>query len=161
MAQDQHKNLTGTDLHESKGVAAAAVGTYYRADGAGSGAWTNPLTAVKNSNLVYLCAQFADISTAESVFIPTPIAGKVTKVYIALKNAITVANSIVTAKINGVAVTGLSITITQAGSAAGSVFSGTPSAANTLTAGQALEVITDGGATTVCISYITIEVDVT
>lgn len=161
MAQDQHKNLSTGDLHECKGAAAAALGTYPRSDGAGSTVWTNPLTAVKNSNLIYLSGQFADISTAESIFLPTPIAGKVTKVYVALKNAITVANSVVTAKIGGVAVTGLSITITQVGSAAGSVFSGTPSALNVLTAGQAFEVITDGGATTTCIAYVTLEIDVT
>lgn len=156
-----HSTLTAANLHECKGAAAAAAGTYPKADGAGSTTWTNPLAATKNNNLVYLCHQFADISAPDSIFIPTPIAGKVTKVYIALHNAITVANSIVTAKINGVAVTGLSVTITQAGSAAGSVFSGTPSAANTLAAGGVLEVITDGGSTTTCIAYVSIEVDVT
>lgn len=34
-----HKNLTGTDLHEPKGVAAAAVDKVYVSDGAGSGTW--------------------------------------------------------------------------------------------------------------------------
>lgn len=36
-----HKNLTGSDLHEPKGVAAADAGTAYIADGAGSGTWTS------------------------------------------------------------------------------------------------------------------------
>lgn len=40
MANVAHKNLTGTDLHEPKGCAAAAAGKVYVADGAGSGAWT-------------------------------------------------------------------------------------------------------------------------
>lgn len=35
----QHNQLTGSDLHEPKGVASAAVDTVYIADGAGSGAW--------------------------------------------------------------------------------------------------------------------------
>lgn len=39
MANDPHKNLTGSDLHEPKGVAAAAVDKIYVSDGAGSGAW--------------------------------------------------------------------------------------------------------------------------
>ena len=39
MADVQHKNLTGSDLHEPKGVAAANAGEVYVADGAGSGAW--------------------------------------------------------------------------------------------------------------------------
>jgi hypothetical protein len=35
----EHKNLTGTSLHEPKGVAAATVGKVYVADGVGSGTW--------------------------------------------------------------------------------------------------------------------------
>jgi hypothetical protein len=39
MANVQHNALTGTDLHEPKGVAAASEFMIYKADGAGSGAW--------------------------------------------------------------------------------------------------------------------------
>ena len=35
-----HNALTGSDLHEPKGVAAATSGTVYVADGVGSGSWT-------------------------------------------------------------------------------------------------------------------------
>ena len=35
----QHSALTGADLHEPKGVAAASAGTVYIADGVGSGSW--------------------------------------------------------------------------------------------------------------------------
>jgi len=35
-----HKDLTGADIHEPKGIASAAAGRVYVADGAGSGAWT-------------------------------------------------------------------------------------------------------------------------
>lgn len=34
-----HKDLTGSDLHEPKGVATAAAGTVYTANGNGSGSW--------------------------------------------------------------------------------------------------------------------------
>jgi hypothetical protein len=34
-----HKNLTGTDLHEPKGVAAATINKVYVSNGAGSGTW--------------------------------------------------------------------------------------------------------------------------
>jgi len=34
-----HSNLTNSEIHEPKGVASAANGTVYVADGAGSGAW--------------------------------------------------------------------------------------------------------------------------
>lgn len=36
-----HKDLTGADLHEPKGVATADSGQVYVADGAGSGSWTD------------------------------------------------------------------------------------------------------------------------
>lgn len=40
MPDTQHSTLTGDDLHEPKGVATAAAGKAYVADGAGSGTWT-------------------------------------------------------------------------------------------------------------------------
>jgi hypothetical protein len=45
-----HKNLTGVDLHEPKGVAAAAANKVYVSDGAGSGAWTATSTFNPFSN---------------------------------------------------------------------------------------------------------------
>ena len=42
MANVVHSTLTGTDLHEPKGIAAASSGELYFADGAGSGAWAAP-----------------------------------------------------------------------------------------------------------------------
>lgn len=36
----QHKDLTGTDLHEPKDITTATTGQVYVADGVGSGAWT-------------------------------------------------------------------------------------------------------------------------
>lgn len=36
-----HKDLTGAELHEPKGVESALSGTVYVADGSGSGSWTN------------------------------------------------------------------------------------------------------------------------
>lgn len=52
-----HKNLTDPQLHEPKGVAVAASGTVYVADGAASGSWTNlPFSdlnyAASNVNLI-------------------------------------------------------------------------------------------------------------
>lgn len=39
MANVKHSGLTGTDLHEPKGVAAAGLGQAYVSDNAGSGSW--------------------------------------------------------------------------------------------------------------------------
>lgn len=41
MANVLHSSLTGAELHEPKGVAAATSGQVYVADGGGSGAWSN------------------------------------------------------------------------------------------------------------------------
>lgn len=111
---------------------------------------------MKNANVVALTTDFVDISTAESIFVVSPIAGTIDKIYVTLHAGVTVANSVVSAKINGVAVTSSSITVTQAGSAPGSVFSSTPTAAKTVTAGGAIEVLTDGGSSTVARATVTL-----
>lgn len=155
----EHKDLTGTDLHECKGAATAAAGTLLQASGSGTATFTDVLATLKASNYITLVTRIPDISTAQSVFVASPLAGRVEQIYVTLHGAITVANSIVTAELAGVPMTGLSITITQAGSAAGSVFSGTPSAANTVAAGQAIEIITDGGSTTAIVADVTLLID--
>src|SRR3990167_3720596 len=50
MTTVSHKNLTGSQLHEPKGVASAANGTVYVADGIGSGAFSlgTALGPIKN-----------------------------------------------------------------------------------------------------------------
>ena len=40
MANKKHSTITGSDLHEPKGIATAAVNSTYVADGAASGSWT-------------------------------------------------------------------------------------------------------------------------
>jgi hypothetical protein len=42
----QHNTITDPDIHEPKGAASAASGKVYVADGAGSGAWSYPLTGL-------------------------------------------------------------------------------------------------------------------
>lgn len=44
-----HASLTGADLHEPKGVAAAASGSVYVANGTGSGTWTDASSVITNS----------------------------------------------------------------------------------------------------------------
>ena len=97
-----------------------------------------------------------DISTAGSFFVTAPHAGDIAIWYSTIDNAITVGDATLTLEIGGTLVTGSSITVAQSGSAAGDVDSASPSAANTVTAGQAIEVITDGGSTTACRATVTI-----
>lgn len=104
---------------------------------------------------IYLTGIITDISTAASHFVVSPIAGTIDKIYSTIDNAITVANAALSFEIAGTAVTSGGITVATASSAAGDVDSATPSAENAVTAGQAIEMITDGGSTTACRATIT------
>ncbi len=119
---------------------------YYRVTGGADGAISAD---------VIITAKITDISTAGSTFVVCPVAGDIKTIYSAINNAITVGDAALTFEIAGVAVTGGAITIAQSGSAAGDVDSATPTATKTLTAGQAIEIITDGGSTDACETTIT------
>ena len=161
MAEVQHKDIPDGKRHEPKGISTAASGDIYVADGAGSGAWDNPIADIKNKNFMTLNVSIPDISTAGSYFVGNPVLGKIYKAFVTLDGAITTADTIVTLEINGVLVTGSSITVAYSGSSAGSTFSSTPSGANTVTANSAIEVITDGGSTGAVRASVTLLMDVT
>lgn len=55
MANVAHASLTGAELHEPKGVATAALGTVYVANGAGSGSWNS----ISTSSFTGMIADFA------------------------------------------------------------------------------------------------------
>lgn len=103
--------------------------------------------SVHNAGKTYLTARIADISTAETVWTPVPVAGKVTKIYSVIAGTIATADSVLTCKINAVAITTGAITVTASGSAAGDVDSVTPTAANVVAAGDALSVVTSAAST--------------
>ncbi len=149
-----HKDLTGAALHEPKGIASAAVDTVYVADGAGSGSFQN------KTKYTTLNFKFEDISTARSEWIVCPLAGDVRKIWSVIDGAITGADCVFTFEIAGVLITGSTLTITQSGSAAGDIDSATPSAAKTLTAGQAIEIISDGGSTGAIDATFSFEIEV-
>lgn len=157
----QHKDAPDGQRHEPKGISTAASGQLYVADGLGSGSWTNPITDIKNRNLMPLTVSIVDISTAGSYFVANPVIGKIYKAFVCLNNAVTTANTIVSFKINGVAVTGGNITVDFATSGNGVVFSSVPSGANTVATGGSIEVITDGGSDTSCRAMVTLLMDVT
>jgi hypothetical protein len=90
----------------------------------------------------------ADVSTAGSGWAVAPGRGKLVKVYTVIGAAITVANAVVTMKIGGTSVTGVSITIAFSGAAAGDVDEGAPTADTYCQPGDKIEFISDGGSTT-------------
>lgn len=142
MANTQHKNITEADLHEPKGVSTASVDTVYVADGAGSGAWAQaPYHYIVQDRLT-------DVSTASSNYAMSPVSGVIDKIYTVIEGVPTVADATVTFYINGVAITNSTITITVSGAAAGDVDSSTPTANNTVVAGDKLTVTSDGASTT-------------
>lgn len=107
---------------------------------------------------IYLSVDMTDVSTASTSYIPSPVAGTISKVSIILSAAITGANSVVTTKIGSTAVTGGAVTLAYSGSAAGSVFSATPTAANTVAAGSNINFTTDGASSTTSRGTIVVEI---
>lgn len=137
-----HKDLTGTDLHEPKGVASATSGQVYVADGAGSGVWTT-----KPGSYLSLVVVVVDISTAGDFYIASPVAGTISLIEGILQAAISGANSAVTFSIGGVAIDSSAMSVLQSGSAAGDLYTSTPSGHNTVAAGSKIKVSTDGAST--------------
>lgn len=187
MVNVAHSTLTGANLHEPKGAAAASADTVYVANGAGSGTWqqvdpeaslessgaagaTDVLASdgasaiefrtVNNLNKITFTAYIADISTAGNYYVVCPIAGDISAIYSVIDAALGTTNCQLTFFIAGVGVTDSTITITQAGSAAGNVDSAVPTAQKTLTAGQAIRITSDGASTNTVPVRITFVVDV-
>lgn len=92
--------------------------------------------------------RMTDVSAASTVYSVAPVAGTISKIYSSLGGAITVADSALTSQINGVGITNGDWTVAYTGSAAGDVDSATPTAANTVAAGDKVAFISDGGSST-------------
>jgi hypothetical protein len=103
-------------------------------------------------------AVIADVSSAETIFIPMPFAGTVTKVITVLEGAITSANAIVTVKNSAAASMG-TITVAFTGSAAGDVDTLAPVSNNTVTDDDYITVGTNGGSSTAQRLWVTVIVD--
>jgi hypothetical protein len=156
----EHANIPNANLHEPKGASTASSGQVYVADGAGSGSFTDPEDlSIVGLGYSVLNVRIDDISTAGSEWVVSPWAGDITAIYSVIDGAIGTGDCTLSFEIGGVAVSSGNITITQSGSAAGDVDSSTPSSANTLTQGQAIECITDGASTNTVSANLTIVVD--
>lgn len=96
---------------------------------------------------VVLTADMADSGTASSTYVVCPFAGTLVGLAAVNHVANTTTQTLLTAEIGGVAVTipAWAITVTQAAGVASAVV---PTAANTVTAGQVIRFISDGGSAT-------------
>ena len=131
----EHVNIADGERHEPKGIASALDGQIYECNGSESGAWRYPRIA--------LTVKMSTIATAQSVWVVSPIAGTIEKIYSVMNGAPTGSAEAISTEIGGVAVTNGGLTLATGGSA-GDVDSATPTALNTVAAGQAIEIISAG-----------------
>ncbi len=150
----EHNALTGTSLHWPRTIEASATSdTGKVVTPHGSVAGTGELRLLAESEISgkqeFLSVKITDISTAGTVYIPTPFAGTVTSIDSVIDGAIITVDCGITTGISGVNITNGAITIAFTGSAAGDLDSATPTALNTFTSTDYLEVTTDGASTNV------------
>lgn len=106
----------------------------------------NGLTATAAElNQYALTLDIADGSAEATYYLVCPHAGDIAKIYTVIDGAVSTADITVTANIAATPVTNGVVTIATAGSAAGDVDVATPTAANTVTAGQAINLVVTGG----------------
>jgi hypothetical protein len=97
-----------------------------------------------------------------SVFFTPGYRGKIKKISAVTPVAITGANNVLTASIGTTAVTGGVVTMLLASSAAGDVFTATPTAANSFSPTDYIKVVSDGGATNATLPIVvTLELEMT
>lgn len=102
-------------------------------------------------------AHLADISAASSTFVVAPFRGRIVRCYSVIHGAISGADAVWTVKINGVAVTGISVTVANSGSAAGDVDVGLPTVVSTsyVNEGDVIEFVSDGASSTTAMATFT------
>ena len=110
---------------------------------------------MRTLNDYFITAKITDISTASSTFVPIPDGGKVIKILTALQAVIATANGAITFEIGGTAITGGGITVAYSGSTVGDVDTAEPTAANEVSEGGTIEMITSGAPTNTSILYVT------
>ncbi len=96
-------------------------------------------------NEYVLTLDIADGSAEAVYYLVCPHAGAINKIWSVTDDAVATANITITAAIGVTPVTNGVVTIATAASAAGDVDSATPTAANVVTAGQAINLTVTGG----------------
>lgn len=96
-------------------------------------------------NQYSLTLDIADGSAEAVYYLVCPHAGAIAKIYSVIDGAVSTADITITAAIAATPVTNGVVTIATAASGAGDVDSATPTAANVVTAGQAINLTVTGG----------------
>jgi hypothetical protein len=98
-------------------------------------------------NETVVSAGLSDIGTAGSAFAVAPVKGRIERAFSVIGAAISGADSTWSIEINGSAVTGSSVTVANAGSAAGDVDSCEPTGAHLVDEGDTIEFVNAGEST--------------
>jgi hypothetical protein len=107
------------------------------------------LPNVANAVIKAVTVEIEAVETAASDWVVIPEAAIILGAYAVTEAAITGASANITFEIGGTPITSMAIECTVAGAAAGKVYTAAaPTGANVVTAGQAIEVVGDGGSDT-------------
>lgn len=155
----EHSALTGDQLHEPKGVATAASGEVYVADGAGSGSWTDRHDGHLNRNLYELSQRFDDLATATDIYFNVPYKSELNKLNVILYGAVD-ADTVITIYIGGVLFAD-SLSITAAGTAAGQKKTLVVTTGHSIPAGTIVSVRSNGAATASVKAEVQLELEMT
>ena len=109
----------------------------------------------------YFTVTMADVSATSSVvYVTMPCRGRVIRAYCTISGAISGADNALTATINGTAITGMSATMANAGSGAGSTTTlADATGANNFVDGDYVGLLSDGGSSTTALGYWTLVVE--
>ena len=153
---DNALNIGGT-MTAGSGSSVTLAGTNVLS---GSNSITGALTTTGGANIKSRFATIAigDVSASGTLWLVPGVAGTIVKITSVIDAAITSVDAGITFKIATVLITNSAITIANSGSAAGTVDSSAPTAANTVTAVQAIEIIKDGLSSTASLATLTFEI---
>lgn len=147
-----HVNISDPYIHQPKGASTASANTVIIADGSGSTSWGKITTSqvdassIKNLNTYALTVRLDNIGNAGSTFVAVPAAGTIVGMYVTPDSNMSTTATNISLEIGGVAVTNSTATLSSS-AVAGDVASAAPTANNVVTAGAAVEIISDGGTT--------------
>lgn len=147
-----HKDLTGANIHEPKGVDAASASTVYLANGSGSGTWSKlPLaaldtTSIQGANRFSISLKISDLANASVAVFPLADNCTLIGAMSCITAAISGGDSVLTFSREGAATIG-TITIAAAGSGEGILDVLSTPANNVFTAPSWLKISSDGGPT--------------
>jgi len=149
-----HRDMTGAELHEPKGIETAPVNSVYVSNGSGSGTWLDKNAGNLSLNRYWLCQKMTDVSAPNNrVFFAVPAKSEIQTLTAILDNSITTADSVLQIYINGVLFAD-SLTVSFAGSTAGVPFTKQIVTAHSIEAGSVVEIRSNGASDTVAAAYI-------